>query len=123
MRALAVFLVLCSTSCAPSPEAPLSTFVTDTQARAKVVENVTACVVDAVCGLRLEFSDTTVFALYGSGERDTPPCTIPTDVSDAAFGLDEGQIVSVVIRDCTGMGLIVGSVESAEDSPGDGTTW
>lgn len=88
-----------------------SAFALGAPVEAVVTENVTACVVDAVCGLRLDFSDTTVFALYGGGERSAPACEIPTEVSDVAFSLQGGETVSLVLRECPGMGLIVESLD------------
>jgi hypothetical protein len=84
-----------------------SEFSTTRPVQAVVTENVTSCVVDGVCGLRLEFSDTTVFALYGSGERPTPSCSIGVEVSDAAFAARPGASVTVVLEECVGLGLIL----------------
>lgn len=66
----------------------------------RVLENSTACTVDAVCYLRIEFADTTIEALYGTGERPAPPCTISVDVSDAAFEIVVGDVVEVVVSPC-----------------------
>lgn len=67
----------------------------------RVLENSTACTVDATCYLRIEFADTTLEALYGTGERPTPPpCTIAAEVSDAAFEVVVGDVVEVVVSPC-----------------------
>lgn len=66
----------------------------------RVIENSTACEVDAVCYLRIEFADTAVVAIYGTGERPPPPCSISVDVSNAAFPRRQGDLVDVVISKC-----------------------
>lgn len=104
-------LALFAAGCQRTPQLDASDFATGARVQAVVTENVTACVVDAVCGLRLQFSDTTVFALYGSGERDTPSCRIDVAVSDAAFEIAPGSAVTVEMEDCPGMGLVLRHVE------------
>jgi hypothetical protein len=80
-----------------------------------ITENVTACVIDAVCGLRLEFSDSVVFALYGSGERPAGGRSIEVEVSDAAFVMLPGAAVTVVLEECGGMGLVLREVRGPVD--------
>ena len=89
----------------PDPDRGLSTFMEDTTVSGVVLENVTACEVDAVCYLRIGFADTTVVALYGTGERPAPPCEISREVSDVAFPLREGEGIEVVISRCGDEGL------------------
>ena len=45
----------------------LTPFELGTEGVARVSTNVTACVVDAMCTLTLDFADTAVTAVYGSG--------------------------------------------------------
>jgi hypothetical protein len=78
----------------------LSRFATDSLISGSVLENVTACRVDAVCRLRIQFADTAVDAVYGHGERDRPPCVISRPVSDAAFRVERGALVDVVVSRC-----------------------
>ena len=66
----------------------------------RVVENSTACEVDAVCYLRIEFADTSIVAMYGTGERPPPPCSVSTEVSNTAFPPQQGDLVHVVISKC-----------------------
>lgn len=66
----------------------------------RVVDNVTACEVDATCSLRIAFADTTVTGVYGTGERPAPPCEIARGVSDLAFTLRPGDRVRVDLRPC-----------------------
>jgi hypothetical protein len=77
---------------------------------ARVVENVSACVVDGVCSLTLEYSDTTVVAVYGGGERAAGACPIGIEVSDAAFALEEGDEAEVLLGECEELGLILEAV-------------
>lgn len=97
-------LALAASGCwAPSEESPpdpTSLFVEDVMISGRVLENVTACEVDAVCFLRIQFADTSVLALYGTGERPPPPCTMSTEVSDTAFGARPRDVISVVISRC-----------------------
>jgi hypothetical protein len=90
--------------CAPAgtrtADVDLSPFVADTPLNARIVENSTACIVDAVCFLRLEFADTTIDAIYGTGEHPASPCDIPRDASTAAFRAVVGDIVRVAVTPC-----------------------
>lgn len=70
----------------------------------RVLENSTACVVDAVCHLRIAFADTSIVAVYGSGERPPSDCETPTGVSDLAFQAQGGDLVEVVISKCASGG-------------------
>jgi hypothetical protein len=65
-----------------------------------------ACTVDAACHLRIEFSDTTIVALYGTGERPAPAREIPQDVSGAAFG-EPGDVIDVVLSMCASEGRYI----------------
>jgi len=77
-----------------------STFVEDTLISGIVLENVTACEVDATCYLRIEFADTAIVALYGTGERPALPCPTTVEVSNAAFAVRPHETVEVVISRC-----------------------
>jgi hypothetical protein len=68
----------------------------------RVIENNTACQVDAICSLELAFADTTVVAIYGTGLRQAPPCQSPAEVTNAAFASARGELVDVVIALCEG---------------------
>ena len=105
-------VVLCSVLAACRPSGPpdgslpqLSEFAEGATITGLVVENVTACEVDAVCYLTLEFADTTVQAVYGTGERPAPPCRMTVEVSDVAFDAESGQIADVVVSPCETVGL------------------
>ncbi|MBT8488954.1 MAG: hypothetical protein KJO65_09060 [Gemmatimonadetes bacterium] len=67
----------------------------------------TACEVDAVCYLVLQYSDTTIMAIYGTGERPAPPCSISVETSDVAFGTSRGDVVQVRVSECEGEGLFI----------------
>lgn len=100
---LAVLLLV--VACAPGPDGSASgpeptPFVEDSVVTGRVLENSTACTVDALCYLRIAFLDTTVTAMYGTGERPAPPCTISVQVSDVAFEVEAGDVVGVVISRC-----------------------
>jgi hypothetical protein len=82
----------------------LSLFTEDAVISGRVRENVTACTVDAVCYLRIEFADTSIVALYGSGERPAPLCEISTEVSDLAFQVRTGDLVEVMVSGCASGG-------------------
>jgi hypothetical protein len=115
LRAAAV-LVLCGCSSGDpggGPASDLSEFTPDAVLSGRIVDNVTACVVDGDCILRIEFSDTTVSALYGTGERPAPNCTLQRSVSDVAFGLAAGDRISVVLSGCGADGLYVRSAGRA----------
>ena len=99
-------LAACSPSGPPDGSLPeLSEFAEGAMITGRVVENITACEVDAVCYLTLEFADTTVQAVYGTGERPAPPCTMTVEVSDVAFDAESGQIADVVVSPCETVGL------------------
>ena len=82
----------------PGPK--LSAFVEDSVLTGRVLENGTDCVVDAVCYLRIEFADSSIVALYGTGERPTASCQVSRRVSDAAFNVERGEIVEAVVSGC-----------------------
>ncbi|MDX1567569.1 MAG: hypothetical protein R3223_07200 [Longimicrobiales bacterium] len=117
-----VCLVLGIGGCGPAVPAdeapPLSEFQLNAPVSGRVLENVTACEVDADCFLRIEFADTVITALYGAGERPRPPCEIGVDVSDRAFGVDEGQTLSFEIARCGDEGLYVVSLGSQRQDEG-----
>lgn len=77
----------------------------------RVLENSRACEVDAVCYLRIEFADTTVVAVYGTGERPAPPCTMTVEVSDVAFQVEPGAMIDAVILKCDGEGHYLQSIQ------------
>jgi hypothetical protein len=96
-------VTLCA--CAPTGagsagDAEISHFVEDSLITGNVLENSTACEVDAVCYLRIEFADTSIVALYGTGERPAPACEISQDVSDVAFHISPDEIIAVVVSKC-----------------------
>lgn len=96
-------LVVALAACAPNgPDSTqnASPFAEDTLISGVVRENSTACEVDAACYLRIEFADTSVVALYGTGERPAPACAISVEVSNAAFPVQPGEVVDVVISRC-----------------------
>lgn len=110
---LVPILVLCG--CASPDEGPaLSAFSEDAPVVGRVVENVTACEVDAACWLRIELADTTIPALYGLGDRDDAPCRIPPAVSDAAFDVRRGDMVEVVLSPCGSEGHFIRRLVSPE---------
>lgn len=77
-----------------------STFTEDSLISGVVLENVSACEVDADCYLRIAFADTAIVALYGAGERPALPCPSTVEVSNAAFRVQPQEIVEVVISRC-----------------------
>jgi hypothetical protein len=92
-------------SCAPVDhgavgQSAASRFGVDVPATARVLANSTMCTVDADCHLRLEFADTTVSVLYGTGDRPSAACEVPRQVSDMAFTVREYQMVEVTISVC-----------------------
>ena len=98
---LALALSACGSASGDADDDPeLSPFIEGTLISGRVLENSTACVVDALCYLRIEFADTTIVALYGTGERPAPQCEITAEVSDAAFQVESGDIVEVVVSAC-----------------------
>lgn len=114
-----VFMVaLCA--CAPTgggsaddPETSL--FVEDALISGKVLQNSTACEVDAACYLRIEFADTSIIALYGTGERPAPACEISRDVSDIAFQISPDEIIAVVISKCGSDGYYLRQLDRSAD--------
>jgi hypothetical protein len=121
VRLAAALLLLAG--CAPAgthtADVDLSPFVADTPLNARIVENSTACIVDAVCFLRLEFADTTIEAIYGTGERPAPPCDIDRDASTAAFRAAAGDIVRVAVTPCAPHGFMLQQLEPIPP-PGNG---
>ena len=106
--------LLGTSACSPPGNgggAELSPFRSGATVTGRIAENVTACIVDAVCYLRIEFADTTVDAVYGTGERPAPECEIPVEASDAAFAVAAGDIVEVVVAPCAGEGLLLRALE------------
>jgi len=90
-----------------APDSVVEAFAEDVPVLGRVVENSTACEVDAVCYLRIEFFDTSVIAVYGTGERPAPPCEMSTELSDIAFAIRRGELVSVVISKCADEGYFI----------------
>jgi hypothetical protein len=101
----------CAPASTPTADVALSPFVADTLLNARIVENSTACIVDAVCFLRLEFADTTIEAIYGTGEHPAPPCDIPGDASTAAFQAAAGDVVRVAVTSCAAHGFMLQQLE------------
>lgn len=99
------------------PEAELSQFALDKPVTGRVVANVTACVVDAMCLLRIEFADTVVEAIYGTGERPAPLCTIPIQASDAAFAVEQGEVILARIAECPAEGYFLQALLSGGGEP------
>lgn len=98
----------CSPAGQGGPDATeLSAWGVDSLLQARVVENVTACAVDADCFLRLEFADTILVARYGTGERPAPPCPISAGVSDAAWSLAADDLIQVRLHDCGAEGYFI----------------
>jgi len=100
-----LLFVIAASGCAAPGEGPwdgaeLSRFAEDVLISGRVLENSTACIVDAVCYLRIEFADTSMVALYGTGERPAPLCEISREVSDVAFQVQPGEVISVVVSKC-----------------------
>lgn len=108
-------LVACGSPPNPDPPPGLSPFAPGVLLHAQVSENVTACEVDAVCYLVLQLSDTTIVALYGTGERPAPPCPISKEVSDVAFGVSAGDVVEVRITNCEGEGYFIDEIHPSDD--------
>lgn len=103
---VAALLVVACASAGGDPDdgADLSQFLEGSQISGRVLENSTACEVDAVCYLRMQFSDTAIVAVYGTGERPPPPCDMTVGVSDVAFQVEPGEVVDVVISRCASEG-------------------
>jgi hypothetical protein len=110
--AMLLAIVTGSVACSAGDDGPrLSPFQEGTTITGRVVDNVTACTVDAVCYLRIELADTTIEAVYGTGERPAPECEIPVVVSDAAFRAVAGDVVEIVVGPCGGEGLVMRTFE------------
>lgn len=108
----------CGTGETPVVESELSAFVEDSLISGQVLENTTACEVDADCLLRIEFADMAVVAIYGTGERPAPDCSIPVTVSDMAFGLAPGDTIDVVLTTCGDEGYYLRRLDRrADDRP------
>ena len=105
-------VVACAPAGTRTGDIDLSPFVADTPLNARIVENSTACIVDAVCFLRLEFADTTIEAIYGTGEHPAPPCNIPGDAASAAFQATVGDIVRVAVTSCAPHGFMLQQLEA-----------
>ena len=115
VRFVALLAVAGVASCAervdrPQGTAGLDDFATGVAVGARVMDNVTACVVDAVCTLELQFADTSVVVVYGSGERPQDSCSTPREASDVAFGLGGGDMVSVELTACSEHRLVLARV-------------
>lgn len=110
----ACFCTLILAGCGPVAEPgsvlALSSYTVGDRRTVRVVENVSGCVVDGVCVLTLEFSDTTVQAVYGSGERPTDACMTNVEVSNAAFALEPQNMTDVTLRSCEDGALILSVV-------------
>lgn len=93
---------LLSAACgqADDPGGRITAFRQDTLVTARVVENSTACQVDAICSLELAFSDTAVIGVYGTGLRQAPPCQSPAEVTNIAFAIARDEQVDVVLSPC-----------------------
>ena len=78
----------------------LSTFRQDELVTGRVIDNSTACQVDAICSLELAFADTSIIAIYGTGLRQAPPCQSPAEVTNVAFAVVRDELVDVVIGTC-----------------------
>lgn len=106
-----VYLAGCAPAGTRTVGDDVSPFVADTAINARVVENSTACIVDAVCFLRLEFADTTLEAIYGTGEHPAPPCDISGDAATAAFQAAAGDLVRVAVTWCAPHGFMLQQLE------------
>ena len=78
----------------------LSTFRQDELVTGRVIDNSTACQVDAICSLELAFADTSIIAIYGTGMRQAPPCQSPAEVINVAFAVARDELVDVVLGTC-----------------------
>ena len=78
----------------------LSTFRQDELVTGRVIDNSTACQVDAICSLELAFADTSIIAIYGTGMRQAPPCQSPAEVTNVAFAVARDELVDVVLGTC-----------------------
>lgn len=96
-------------------EGELSRFAVDASLAGRVVENSTACIVDATCFLRISFADTSIAALYGTGDVGEPPCIIERAVSDEAFGIGHGTMVLVTLSACGSEGYYLREITEISD--------
>lgn len=108
-RVTRIVLALALSACGqpaqdPSGSRELSEFAENVSVSGRVLENITGCEVDAICYLRIEFADTTIVALYGTGESPAPQCEITRNVSNAAFRIERGEIVKVILSMCDAEG-------------------
>ncbi len=124
-RSVAAWPVLVAAlwACAPpgggaAGDVEVSSFAEDAVVSGRVLENSTACEVDAVCYLRIEFADTSIVALYGTGERPAPACEISRGVSDVAFGVSPDEVITVVVSRCGSDGYYLRQLR--EGSAGEG---
>lgn len=103
--------------------AELSRFRESDLLTGRVLENSTACQVDAICALELLLRDTTITAVYGTGERPAPTCQSPAAVTNEAFGVARGEVVEVVVRTCEDLLRVEHLIrKAATDSAGTGTS-
>lgn len=108
LGAIVALSLACGSGVPDDADTPdLSSWTSDGLLRARVVENVTACEVDADCYLLMEFADTTMIARYGTGERPAPPCPVSREVSDAAWYLVPGDLIQVRLHDCGDEGYFI----------------
>jgi hypothetical protein len=115
-RVFAVALCACAPAGGGSAsDVEITTFVEDVLISGKVLQNSTACEVDAACYLRIEFADTSIVALYGTGERPALACEISRDVSDRAFQTPAGQMIAVVISQCGSDGYYLRQLDLGPD--------
>jgi len=103
-------LIGCGPAAEPSSALGFSPYMVGERRTVRVVENVFGCVVDGVCVLTLEFSDTIVQAVYGSGERPTDACVTNLEASNAAFALERQETTDVTLKSCEDGDLILSVV-------------
>ena len=117
---LLLLITLLVAACARSGEddGELSRFAPDTSIAGRVVENSTACTVDATCYLRIRFADTVIAALYGTGDVAEPPCTIERAVSDRAFEVGRGARVVVTLSACGSEGYYLHEISETSEVSG-----
>ena len=111
---IATILSACSPSGESAPSPALSSFAADALIVGRVLENTTACVVDAVCYLEVQFADTTVTVVYGTGERPAPTCSAQAGSVDGAFEVEPGDVIDVIVGECGGLGYILRQLELAQ---------
>jgi hypothetical protein len=100
-------------ACVQTPDRGLTPFAFDTPVTGEVLENSTACTVDAYCTLRVAFADTVVEVIYGSGEGAATPCLVPASASDTAFVSEPGTRVQVRVEDCGRSGAYLRAIRTA----------